>query len=367
MKRAARRLSAFAGAVLLAGSLLACNAADEPPLPTVTPIASTDTRLPPRAFQLGVSSLPMEATEEAYARAFLLAGQLGEVILIQRAPPWADFLPGGTVSPRTERLTRLERDLARSHGLDLILAIDPTLPSNRGELAGLPPSLIGKDFADPGVRASFIAYAKYLALNYKPAYLALGVEVDLFYAHRGSAAFRNFISLYFEAYDAVKEISPDTQVFTTFQYEDVIGVLARGQTTQPAWSLIDQFLPKLDLVAMSTFPAAAYEQLGDVPGNYYAELGKRFEIPVAFISTGWHSRSQGVSSDTSQVAFLYRVLAAADDLQSPFLIWFLARDPELAGDDGEGQLASMGLYDTFGRPKGALRIWSASLARPLQR
>jgi hypothetical protein len=366
VKRAAPRLFALAGALLLGALILACNASDDPPPPTVTPIASTDPQLPPRTFQLGVSSLPVEATEEAYANAFTLAGQLGEVILIQRAPPWADFLPGGTVSPRTERLTRLERDLARSNGLQLLLAIDPTMPSNRGELAGLPPALSGRDFSDAGVRASFIAYAKYLALNYHPAYMALGVEVDLFYAQRGSAAFRNFISLYFEAYDAVKDVSPQTQVFTTFQYEDVLGVLARTRETQPAWSLIDQFQPKLDLVAVSTFPGAAYDQLGDIPGDYYGELAERFELPVAFISTGWPSRSDGVVSDTSQVAFLYRILAAADELKSPFLIWFLARDPEVAGDDGEGPLASMGFYDAFGRPKSVLRIWSSSLARPLQ-
>ena len=260
------------------GALLgACGGDEGHAAATPEPVATTDASLPPRPFQLGVSSLPVEASEDAYSDAFALAGRLGEVVLIQRAPPWADFVPGGSVSPRTERLTRLERDLAHRNDLRLLLAIDPTQPADRGHLAGLPDSLAGRDFSDKDVRASFIAYAKYLALNYKPAYMALGVEVDLYYARRGDAAFRNFVSVYFEAYDAVKEVSPNTLVFPTFQYENVLGILNRGAPSQPAWSLVDRFQPKLDLLAVSTFPRAAFAGISGDAGR---------------LSTGsWRSRS----------------------------------------------------------------------------
>jgi hypothetical protein len=344
----------------------ACGDDAASPAATREPVATTDPSLPPRSFQLGVSSLPTEASEEAYSEAFALAGSLGEVILIQRAPPWADFLPGGSVSPRTERLTRLERDLARRNGLRLLLAIDPTQPSDRGTLAGLPASLAGRDFADKSVRASFIAYAKYLALNYKPAYLALGVEVDLYYLRRGDAAFRNFVSVYFEAYDAVKEVSPDTLVFPTFQYENVLGVLARGAPSQPSWSLVDRFLPKLDVLAVSTFPRAAFQGIEQLPGDYFRALQSRVDKPVAFFSAGWASRNEGAHDEASQISFIYRVFAAAEELQSPFLIWFLARDPDIGPDDGLGSLASMGLYSADGRPKNVLRVWRNHLARPLR-
>jgi hypothetical protein len=324
-------------------------------------VATTDASLPARPFQLGVSSLPVEASEQAYREAFALAARLGEVLLIQRAPPWADFLPGGSVSPRTERLTRLERDLARRNGLELILAIDPTEPDNRGALAGLPDSLAGRDFSDKSVRDAFIAYAKYLALNYKPAYLALGVEVDLYYSRRGDAAFRNFVSVYFEAYDAVKEVSPETLVFTGFQYEHLLGLLG----SQPLWSLIDRFQPKLDLLAVSTYPRAAFDTIAGMPGNYYNALSERVAKPVVFLSAGWGSREGDALDEGSQVSFLYRVFAAAEELRSPFLIWFLAQDPDVGPDDGLGSLASMGLYDVQGRPKNALKVWRNHLARPI--
>jgi hypothetical protein len=352
--------------LVLPSLLAACTGDDDGAASTPEPVATTDESLPPRPFELGVSSLPIEASEDAYRDAFALAGSLGDLVLIQRAPPWADFLPGGTISPRTERLTRLERDLARSNDLHLLIAIDPTQPSDRGMLAGLPVALAGRDFSDKDVRASFIAYAKYMALNYKPAYMAVGVEVDLYYTRRGDAAFRNFVSVYFEAYDAVKEVSPATQVFPTFQYENVLGLLNGGAPSQPAWSLVNRFEPKLDLVAVSTFPRAAFSAIQALPGDYYSALAKQTDKPIAFFSSGWASRNDGTDDEASQVAFVYRIFAAAEELQSPFLIWFLARDPDVGPDDGLGSLASMGLFDASGTPKNALKVWRNYLARPVR-
>jgi hypothetical protein len=73
-----------------------------------------------------------------------------------------------------------------------------------------------------------------------------------------------------------------------------------------------------------------------------------------------------VDDDPSQVAFMYRIFAAAEQLNAPFLIWFLARDPETGPDDGLGALANMGLYDASGHAKNAVKVWRGYLARPLQ-
>ncbi len=364
MTSALARWLAFLG-LLLAAFSFACGD-DQPSAPTqAVPTSTVDPTLQPRSFQLGVSSQPVEATEEAYESAFVLAGELGELVLIQRAPPWDDFLPGGSVSARTERLTLIERQLAEENDLQLLLAIDPTLPSNRGVLAGIPPVMAGQGFASEGVRSAFISYAKYLALNYKPAYIALGVEVDLIFHNRGDASFRNFVSLYFEAYDAVKEVSPDTQVFPTFQYEGLLGILD-DPSTQAAWSLIARFQPKIDVLAVSSFPRTVFDDIGEVPLDYYDALRGRFDLPVAFISVGWASIVQSLHDESSQLAFLLRTVAAADRLESPFLIWFLARDPEMPGNNGLASILTMGLLDSLGRNKNILQVWNAQLGRPLR-
>jgi hypothetical protein len=353
-------------ALLSFGALPAACGDEEPPPPTeAAPTPTVDPAARTRAFQLGVSAQPVEPTEESYEEAFALAGQLGELILIQRAPPWEDFLPGGSVSARTERLTLIERELAEQHDLQLLLAIDPTLPSNRGELADVPPRLAGEGFNNDDLRSAFISYATYLAHNYQPAYLALGVEVDLIFLNRGDASFRNFVSLYFEAYDAVKEVSPETKVFPTFQYENLLGIL--GETpTQPAWSLVARFQPKIDVLAVSSFPRAAFDSITAVPGDYYEALRGRFDLPVAFVSIGWGSEVEGAPDEASQLAFLLRAVAAADKLEAPFLIWFLARDPETPANNGVVSLETMGLLDPLGRGKNILQVWNAQLGRPLR-
>ena len=240
----------------------------------------------------------------------------------------------------------------------MFLAIDPTNPADRGQLAGLPDALRGRDFSDPQVRAAFIAYAKYLALNYKPAYLALGVEVDMFFNRRGDAAFRTFQSLYFEAYDAVKSVSPDTLVFPTFQYEDMIGLLAG---TLPAWSLIDRFDPKIDLVAVSTFPGFVLNSINDMSEGYYDALLAHLPRPAAFVSVGWSSQT----GETDQFNYLTRVLKAADAAKARLFVWYLARDPVQGPDESFGPLAQMGLQNVNGTPKTAWSTWRRAFDRPL--
>lgn len=321
----------------------------------------------PRPFLLGLSSVPQRPTDDAYRQAFELAASLGEVIMIQRAPAWSEFVPGGEISDRTERLTRFERDLARDNKLKLFLAVDPTDPADRGRLAALPDDLRGRDFSDGRVRSAFISYAKYLALNYKPAYMALGVEVDMFFYRRGDAAFRNFQSLYFEAYDAVKSVSPSTRVFPTFQYESVQAVLGTGEPAQAAWALVGRFEPKLDAVAVSSFPGFAYASVDRLPANYFSQLKTRFQQPLILSSIGWTSGPslEGASLDGEQASFLRRTMAEAEALQVELVVWYLGRDIEDAPQPAFSPLATMGLYRADGGPKATSLIWRSYLNRPL--
>jgi hypothetical protein len=311
-----------------------------------------------RSYLLGMSSLPSDSGEDAYRETFKLAGDMGEVILIQRPPPWAEFAPGGEISTRTERLTRLEKDLAKSNGLDLFIAIDPTEPGDRGRLAGLPDSLRGSDFSDPRLRSAFIAYAKYVAFNYNPDYRALGVEVDMIFNRLGDEKFRNFQSLYFEAYDAVKSVSPDTLVFPTFQYEDLLGVLSG---TLPAWSLVDRFDPKIDMLAVSSFPSFVFADANEMPEDYYAPIQQHLIRPLAFVSIGWSS----ATDELDQFEYLSNALRFADQIGAQLVVWYLGRDPLFTPDTAFEPLAKMGLQDSQGRPKQAWSLWSRALQRQI--
>jgi hypothetical protein len=321
----------------------------------------------PRPFLMGLSSVPEAPTDNAYKEAFKLAGRAGGVVLVQRAPPWTEFVPGGTISDRTQRLTRLEKDLAKQNKVKLFLAIDPTDPADRGRLAALPGSLYGADFSDKDIRSAFISYAKYLALNYKPAYLALGVEVDMFFNRRGDAAFRNFQSLYFEAYDAVKSVSSSTLVFPTFQFEDLQAILDTGQPTQPAWALVGRFEPKIDAIAVTSFPAFAFPNANRLPPDYFGPLKARYQKPIILASIGWSSVSPDVPPDAGeadQARFLGLALSQAEALDIHLVIWYLGRDVQPPVTPGFEPLATAGLFRSDGEGKAAWSIWQTYVARP---
>lgn len=354
-----RLLGAAAGLLTLP---VACTGSGQ-----AEPVPTRVTRGAERPFLMGLSSLPADTTGEAYEEAFALAGRSGDLVLIQRAPPWAEFMAGGTISNRTERLTRVEIDLARRNNLRLFLAIDPTDPGFRGSLAGVPEGHEGKDFTDGALRASLVAYAKYLALNYKPDYLAVGVEVDLFYAARGDAAFRNFQSLYFEAYDAVKSVSRDTLVFPTFQFENMNGALNPASRIGPVWSLVSRFEPKYDMLAVSSFPNAIFPIVSQLPENYYGQLRSRSDRPVALASIGWSSASKpgdiGEEGKAEQTEYMNRALKQAEDAGLRMVVWYLGQDrkPQPALPDS---LAGMGLYDHLGEAKDSSLRWQTVAERP---
>lgn len=83
----------------------------------------------PRSVALGFANMPPERTTESYIRTFATAAQYGELVLIQRTPPWEEFFPNQQVSQDTVDTTHLETELLEQYDdLDLVYAIDPTDP-----------------------------------------------------------------------------------------------------------------------------------------------------------------------------------------------------------------------------------------------
>lgn len=359
MKRRAPVLYLTLLAVGLA--LIACAEEGQPaPTPTTTGEGRT------RSFAMGVSSLPPELTEQSYARTFQLAAGAGEVILIQRTPPWEEMLTGD-LSPETVDATERETELAEKYGLDLFIAIDPTDPAKgRGELASLPEELRGAGFADENVRRAFIAYARYVAENYRPKYLALGVEINM-YQRLHPEDFERFVILYHEAYQAVKELAPETLVFPTFQLEELQGLLPPGDPQPPQWYLLNRFEPRLDLLAVSSFPALAFSGLEQIPGSYYARLASYTDRPIAIAGMGYPSGPGGAGAGTEedQADFLRRVLDNAQQLAMPLVVWFLSQDPAFTGEPPFDRLQHLGLRRQDGTEKPAWQAWEATARRPL--
>jgi hypothetical protein len=325
---------------------------------------------PTRSFAMGLSSLPPELPLESYVGAFELAASGGEVILIQRVPPWEALFSEDLFPPdEIAQTTLLETELAEELGLDLFIAIDPTDASaGRRQLADLPEDRRGAGFADEEVRQAFIKYAQFVALNYQPKYLALGVEINT-YQEQNPEDFEQFVALYRETYDAVKEISPETLVFPTFQLEELHGLLPTDQPRLPQWQVISRFEPSMDLLAVSTYPGLAFTDPDQIPQDYYAKLASYTDRPIAIAGMGYPSEPgiDGVNDGTEaqQAAFLRRALDDAEALAMALVVWFVGQDPTFTGEAPLELLQHVGLLRQDGAPKPAWLAWREIARRPL--
>jgi hypothetical protein len=323
----------------------------------------------PRSYAMGLSSLPPELTEESYGQTFELAASVGELILIQHTLPWQDML-SGNLSGDTVQTTKRETGLAHEHGLDIFVAIDPTDASTgRSQLADLPPELDGAGFADEDVRRAFVGYAQYVTENYHPKYLALGVEINS-YQHQHPKDFEQFVTLYHETYEAVKELAPETLVFPTFQLEELQGLLPVDDPYPTQWHLISRFEPRLDLLAVSSYPGLAYSQAEEIPDVYFVKLASYTDRPIAITGMGYSSGSgtNGTDSEAEeeQKAFLRRALDSAQQLGMPLVVWFVGQDPTFTGGSLFDRLQSIGLRRQDGTAKPAWLAWEAAARLPLE-
>ncbi len=325
----------------------------------------------PRSLLLGFSSLPPELTSAAYVQAFATAAQYADLLLIQRTPPWAEFLPGGNISQETAETTRLETALLKQYDhLRLYYAIDPTDGAvQRSRLANLPPSVdIQAGFNDPDVRAAFVAYAAYVAKNYRPAYLALGVEINMTY-ERAPEQFEAFVSLYEEAYAVVKGNSPATKVFPTWQLEDLQGLF--GTVHPPRWELLERFRGKMDVLAISTYPyLGEVRSVAEIPADYYRQLRTRWDGEILIAETGYPSAPvegrEAVGTEAEQRAYLERVLTEAETLGFAGVVWFAALDPAFASTGPASAFRDIGLRKADGSNKQAWALWEEWARRPLR-
>ncbi|MYE31572.1 MAG: hypothetical protein F4X80_02690 [Chloroflexi bacterium] len=323
----------------------------------------------PRPFLLGFSSVPAELTQDAYRDALNLTARYGEVLLIQRAPEWAEFLPGVEPSERLAEVTLRERVAVEERELRLFYALDPFDPVDRGRLAAPPAGYEDADFSDPAIRAAFVAEARYVATSYEPAYLALGVEINATY-ERSPAQYQAFLATYREAYRAVKSVSPHTLVFATFQYEQLLGIVPWEPPRQPRWELLDDFAGRLDVFALATFPSVTYEVANDLPPLYYQQIRDHTQLPIAFASVGFASAPSpdGVHSSTppEQRRYLQRLFTDADALAASFIVWFAGRDPAFIDGSPLDLLSSVGLRDAEDRAKDAWAVWEETASRPVE-
>ncbi len=202
---------------------------------------------------------------------------------------------------------------------------------------------------------AYVGYARNFAEQYKPKYLAFGIEVNLLY-EKSPANFTKFVSLFNTTYDAVKSVSPNTTVFTIFQYEHMLGLkggLFGGANGSSEWNLLNYF-NKSDIFGFTTYPGLVYGNVSKMPSDYYSQISMHTRKRIAFTEIGWQSGNiQGWSNNEStQAAFIDRFYKLSKPVNKTMELWSFMFDQNVTAP-----FNTMGLFYINGTAKLAWNAW----------
>jgi hypothetical protein len=298
---------------------------------------------PPEARALfGVSLSPRSYGAADFTRFLELAAEAGSAL--RSGGDWSQL--GDDNGP-----ARVVAQLAPQRGMKAVVEAN-FFDQHSGQLK--------LDIFDAAVRDDLVSKAAEFARANRPAYFGLGVEINTLWEH-DPEAFDIFADhLFPAAARAVREASPQTQVFTTFQLERLRGLQGGlfggvNDSADAAWELLARF-PDADLISFTTYPGLVFPAVAEVPDDYYDEIAVRTDKPYGFTEAGW-AADQGIAGWESDAAaqaefvrwFTARVLAASPRL----VMWsFLFDQP-----DAPAPFDTSGLFDSAGNQRPAWQAW----------
>ena len=309
--------------------------------------------MPWRGYFMGV--LPTPGAGQSFAEAYAQASE------------YCDFVPvWGKPSPFYAMASDLSgswggtfvRDYTRGNGMFPLIHFSFF---GAGMSLVMPPGMEDATLSDADWRNAYKEAILDTVRAVRPLYLSVGNEVNRWYEAHGASAgdpngFQHFVSLYEEIYDAVKELSSETQVFCVFAREIV------SEHREADLSAIGMFnTSKLDLLAFTSYAFAVQgiNRPSDIPDDYFTEAlmyapGKR----LALTELGWPSLEvfggqQGQADFLSAVAGRLTTERGAD---LHMLAWAWLHDI----DEND----HTGLIGMDGTEKLAYSVWKSLSASP---
>lgn len=308
---------------------------------TIIPMDNPD--LPERGFYLGYLTIPHIG--QSFDDAYLNASERIEIVPIWGAPSafyeMPEVLDGswGDIFVNT---------LIRGNNLAPLIHMSFI---DSGMTLKVPPGMEGATLNDSNFRERYIETAVNIVTISRPKFFSLGNEVNRWYEYHGlegNNSFLNWVSLYEEAYDAVKTLSPETVVFCTFSREMV------SELREADLTVLELFNPdKLDMLIFTSYPNAVstINRPSDIPDDYYKNAsdympGKAF----GFSKISWPSRMEfgGEAGQTQFLTDAVSRLTLSNTVDLKLLMWTWNTD--LEGD-------TSGLITRDGVEKQALELW----------
>ncbi len=319
-------------------------------------------KLAPGGFMRGVGFWPTDGAESYLNTAFGYLVKGTDIACVQRSEPFEEVTKDFAPIVHDWWLKR-----ARAAGLKTCISFELF----DGDRSGL---RVPKDWtgAKPGLsNTAWQAAYRTLVLDttkrYAPDYFNIAVEANMHYRYHPEdwETFRVFFA---SLRREIKELSPGTKVFCSYQFEILRGRFT-GENSTPQWELLREKAVEQDVLALSSYPlfrdgTYKVEQLAD---DYFQSLSKYAAgLPLFFAELGWYSASdvRPESSPEGQAAFIAQIPELLQGLDVEAVCWIslcdLRRIPALKPlEDSFPQFFSLGLLDSELKPKPGWAAWQA--------
>jgi exo-beta-1,3-glucanase (GH17 family) len=223
----------------------------------------------------------------------------------------------------------------------------------------------------------FIQVASQMLTDYPQIeYLGIGNEVNVL-QKKYPENFAHFVAAYQQIYSNLRENFPKVKMSPTFQYEEMVGraYLVTGKVeTDSQLSLLEQFEPMMDMVAITTYPYFAYQDPENIPLDYFTQISEYTTKPIVITETGWMARkayappleglqAEGYTgSESEQDRYLEKLIYMSELVNIDVVNWAFLNDIGPWKNGGAAAIGvelfdSIALHDNEGRAKVVWERW----------
>jgi hypothetical protein len=320
---------------------------------------------------MGWSVTPPRLTTESVLATAELVVELGEVTLMQSAPPWSRILAGDPLDELVEEPGGLA-DYMRALGTeDIVFVVDPLDGLDRRRE---PLELVeaGRSILEPEIRALHEEWVRTVVRRIQPGYLGLASEINTLGAHGDPTRYVALVDMINDMAAEVRALQPGIQVFVSFQVDDAWNLLIPDGADH--FALIDDF--DIDALGLSSYPVFVFEEPALIPDDYFSRFQQHTDLPLILVEGGWSSGATAWGSGTpvEQAAFFRRFEQLLDSVDGALWVFLIPADLALDGwglsaerESTLSNFATMGILDEALQPKPAYEEWVRILGRPLVR
>ncbi|MCR5883116.1 hypothetical protein LRS03_09725 [Rhizobacter sp. J219] len=350
---------------------------------------------PQRESHLGFSPWPYDATTAAVDWTWAAIRAEGDIVSqhLEEGVPWPEALSGAAFPASFAAMLADRR--ARANGRKVLVQINPLnigrdglaqLRTDSTINAPLPAPWSGYALNHANVKTAYLHYAQRVADALAPDVLQIGIEANEL-REKAPALWAQYVDLHCTTYHALKAARPSLTVTVSVLAPALFPEYSSQYDLGEQQAALADLAPCTDQAVFSVHPFISGLLADSFPSTYFDTLFSRlpsamqpkpraisessypaqvWSLPVNGTTLTWNG------SPAKQRQFVSTLLAAAQQHQMRYVVWFSVRDFDalwvnaLGSDSLSLMWRDTGLFDESGVAREGLTPWREAMARPVR-